>query len=70
MELHLAHALRKCLEDLKGDGDCWQDKLAAPVINSAQTGSNLSELYDSVLEPGPSAGAPDGILTVCAARSG
>ena len=70
LEAGLASSLRDCLEDFTKDGDCWQDKLSAPALAAAQDGPALCSLYDAVLTPGPSAGAPAAFLTLCAARSG
>jgi hypothetical protein len=70
LEAGLAASLRECLEDFTKDGDCWQDKLAAPFVTSALNGSALCEMYRAILTPGPSAGAPAAFLTLCAARNG
>jgi hypothetical protein len=70
LEAGLAGSLRECLEDFTKDGDCWQDKLAAPAVAVAQDGGALCELYDAILTPGPAAGAPAAFLSLCAARSG
>lgn len=70
LEHGLAAALRECLSDFTKDGDCWQDKLDAPVVASARDGSSLSVLYDAILTPGPSAAAPAAFLSLCATRSG
>eukprot|EP01043_Picozoa_sp_COSAG02_P030767 COSAG02_NODE_1980_length_10197_cov_40.403842_5_plen_1929_part_01 len=70
LQAGLAKSLRDCLEDFTTDGDCWQDKLAAPAVAAAQDGPSLCKLYDAILTAGPSAGAPTALLTLCAARSG
>ena len=70
LQAGLASSLHDCLEDFTKDGDCWQDKLAAPVVDAAQDGPALCKLYDAILSPGPSAGAPTAFLSLCAARSG